>query len=139
PLQAHVTNLDSSNFLGRLALLRVFNGELRKGQQVAWCRHDGTQERVKITELLITEGLERKPLDQGAARPGDIIAIAGIPEIMIGDTIADADNPIPLPVITVDEPAISMTLGTNTSPLVGRGETKNTKVTARMVKDRLDK
>jgi GTP-binding protein len=139
PLQAHVTNLDSSNFLGRLALLRVFNGELRKGQQVTWCRHDGTQDKVKITELLITEGLERKPLDTGAARPGDIIAIAGIPEIMIGDTIADVDNPIPLPVITVDEPAISMTLGTNTSPLVGRGETKNTKVTARMVKDRLDK
>ena len=139
PLQAHVTNLDSSNFLGRLALLRVFNGELRKGQQVTWCRHDGTTERVKITELLITEGLERKPLDTGAARPGDIIAIAGIPDIMIGDTIADADNPIPLPVITVDEPAISLTLGTNTSPLVGRGPTKGTKVTARMVKDRLDK
>ncbi|MFF5322530.1 translational GTPase TypA [Janibacter hoylei] len=139
PLQAHVTNLDSSNFLGRLALLRVFNGELRKGQQVTWCRHDGSTEKVKITELLITEGLERKPLDQGAARPGDIIAIAGIPEIMIGDTIADADNPIPLPVITVDEPAISLTLGTNTSPLVGRGPTKGTKVTARMVKDRLDK
>ncbi|MEK4243188.1 translational GTPase TypA [Janibacter sp. FSL W8-0316] len=139
PLQAHVTNLDSSNFLGRLALLRVFNGELRKGQQVTWCRHDGSTERVKITELLITEGLERKPLDTGAARPGDIIAIAGIPDIMIGDTIADADNPIPLPVITVDEPAISLTLGTNTSPLVGRGPTKGTKVTARMVKDRLDK
>ena len=139
PLQAHVTNLDSSNFLGRLALLRVFNGELRKGQQVTWCRHDGSTEKVKITELLITEGLERKPLDQGAARPGDIIAIAGIPEIMIGDTIADAENPVPLPVITVDEPAISMTIGTNTSPLVGRGPTRGTKVTARLVKDRLDK
>src|SRR5699024_362099 len=86
PLQAHVTNLDSSNFLGRLALLRVFNGEVRKGQQVTWCRHDGTHQRVKITELLMTEGLERKPLDEGSARPGDIIAIAGIPDIMIGDT-----------------------------------------------------
>ncbi|WP_338750701.1 translational GTPase TypA [Janibacter alittae] len=139
PLQAHVTNLDSSNFLGRLALLRVFNGELRKGQQVTWCRRDGTRQKVKITELLITEGLERVPMETGTARPGDIIAIAGIPEIMIGETIADAENPVPLPVLTVDEPAISMTLGTNTSPLVGRGPTKGTKVTARMVKDRLDK
>ncbi|MBD5830229.1 GTP-binding protein TypA [Janibacter melonis] len=139
PLQAHVTNLDSSNFLGRLALLRVFNGEIRKGQQVTWCRHDGSQERVKITELLMTEGLERKPLEDKPARPGDIIAIAGIPEIMIGDTIADAENPVALPVITVDEPAISMTIGTNTSPLVGRGATRGTKVTARLVKDRLDR
>ena len=139
PLQAHVTNLDSSNFLGRLALLRVFNGEIRKGQQVTWCRHDGSTERVKITELLITEGLERKPLEGKPARPGDIIAIAGIPEIMIGDTIADAENPVALPLITIDEPAISMTIGTNTSPLVGRGPTRGTKVTARMVKDRLDK
>ncbi|KGN33674.1 GTP-binding protein TypA [Knoellia sinensis KCTC 19936] len=140
PLQAHVTNLDASNFLGRLALLRVHNGEIKKGQQVAWCKHDGSIEKVKITELLMTEALERKPLEEGqSARPGDIIAIAGIPEIMIGDTIADAENPIPLPVITVDEPAISMTIGTNTSPLVGRGATKGTKVTARMVKDRLDK
>ena len=139
PLQAHVTNLDSSNFLGRLALLRVFNGEIRKGQQVTWCRHDGSQERVKITELLMTEGLERKPLEGKPARPGDIIAIAGIPEIMIGDTIADAENPVALPLITIDEPAISMTIGTNTSPLVGRGPTRGTKVTARMVKDRLDK
>ncbi|KGN39448.1 translational GTPase TypA [Knoellia subterranea] len=140
PLQAHVTNLDASNFLGRLALLRVHNGEIKKGQQVAWCKHDGSIEKVKITELLMTEALERKPLEEGqSARPGDIIAIAGIPEIMIGDTIADAENPLPLPVITVDEPAISMTIGTNTSPLVGRGATKGTKVTARMVKDRLDK
>ena len=139
PLQAHVTNLDSSNFLGRLALLRVHNGQLTKGAQVAWCRHDGSQEKVRITELLITRGLERQPLEGTPARPGDIIAIAGIPEIMIGDTIADADNPIPLPVITVDEPAISMTIGTNTSPLVGRGPTRGTKVTARLVKDRLDR
>ncbi|WP_068249836.1 translational GTPase TypA [Janibacter corallicola] len=139
PLQAHVTNLDSSNFLGRLALLRVFNGQLRKGQQVTWCRTDGSQQRVKITELLITEGLERVPMETSTARPGDIIAIAGIPDIMIGETIADAEDPIPLPVITVDEPAISMTIGTNTSPLVGRGPTRGTKVTARLVKDRLDR
>src|SRR3954454_613813 len=135
PLQAHVTNLDSSNFLGRLALLRVFNGTIRKGQQVTWCRHDGSQQRVKITELLMTEALERKPAE--SAGPGDIIAVAGIPEITIGETLADADNPIPLPLITVDEPAISMTLGTNTSPMVGK--VKGAKVTARMVKDRLDK
>ncbi len=137
PLQAHVTNLDSSNFLGRLALLRVFNGEIRKGQQVAWMKHDRSVERVKISELLITEGLERKPLESGAARPGDIIAIAGIPEIMIGDTIADVDDPRQLPLIKVDEPAISMTIGTNTSPLAGR--VRGAKVTARLVKDRLDR
>ncbi|MBC9821821.1 translational GTPase TypA [Terrabacter sp. MAHUQ-38] len=137
PLQAHVTNLDASNFLGRLALLRVHNGTITKGQQVVWCRHDGSQQRVKITELLMTEALERKPAE--SAGPGDIIAVAGIPEITIGETLADAENPIPLPLITVDEPAISMTIGTNTSPLVGRGATKGTKVTARMVKDRLDK
>jgi GTP-binding protein len=137
PLQAHVTNLDASNFLGRIALCRIHQGEIRKGQQVAWCRHDGSIERVKITELLMTEALERKPAEK--AGPGDIIAIAGIPEIMIGDTLADVDDPRPLPLITVDEPAISMTVGTNTSPLVGRGATKNTKVTARLVKDRLDR
>ena len=137
PLQAHVTNLDASNFLGRIALCRVHQGEIRKGQQVAWCRHDGTVERVKITELLMTEALERKPAEQ--AGPGDIIAIAGIPEIMIGDTLADPEDPRPLPLITVDEPAISMTIGTNTGPLVGRGATKGTKVTARLVKDRLDR
>jgi GTP-binding protein len=137
PLQAHVTNLDASNFLGRIALCRVHQGEIRKGQQVAWCRHDGSIERVKITELLMTEALERKPAE--SAGPGDIIAIAGIPEIMIGDTLADPEDPRPLPLITVDEPAISMTIGTNTSPLVGRGPTKGTKVTARLVKDRLDR
>ncbi len=135
PLQAHVTNLDASNFLGRLALLRVFNGTIEKGQWVMWCRHDGTQQRVKITELLMTEALERKPADK--AGPGDIIAVAGIPEITIGETLADAENPIPLPLITVDEPAISMTIGTNTSPFVGR--VRGSKVTARMVKDRLDR
>jgi GTP-binding protein len=135
PLQAHVTNLDASPFLGRLALCRVYNGTIRKGQQAAWCRADGTIERVKITELLMTEALERKPVD--SAGPGDIIALAGIPEITIGETLADPDNPIPLPLITVDEPAISMTIGTNTSPLVGRA--KGTKVTARLIKDRIER
>jgi GTP-binding protein len=137
PLQAHVTNLDASPFLGRIALCRVHQGTVRKGQQVMWCRHDGTQQRVKITELLMTQALERLPAEE--AGPGDIIAIAGIPEITIGETLADVDDPRPLPLITVDEPAISMTIGTNTSPLAGRGPTKGTKVTARLVKDRLDR
>jgi len=135
PLQAHVTNLDASSYLGRIALCRVHSGVIKKGQQVAWCKHDGTIDRVKITELMITEALERKPAEE--AGPGDIIAIAGIPDIMIGDTLADAEDPRPLPFITVDEPAISMTLGTNTGPLSGRE--KGTKVTARLVKDRLDR
>jgi GTP-binding protein len=138
PLQAHVTNLDASNFLGRLALLRVHNGTIRKGQQVAWCKHDGTIEKVKITELLMTQALERKPLDADShAGPGDIIAVAGISDITIGETLADVDDPRPLPLITVDEPAISMTIGTNTSPMAGR--VKGAKVTARLVKDRLDR
>jgi GTP-binding protein len=135
PLQAHVTNLDSSNFLGRLALLRVYNGTIAKGQQVMWCRHDGSQQRVKITELLMTEALERKPAE--SAGPGDIIAVAGSPEITIGETLTDPDDPRPLPLITVDEPAISMTIGTNTSPMAGR--IRGAKVTARLVKDRLDR
>jgi GTP-binding protein len=135
PLQAHVTNLDASNFLGRIALCRIHAGTLKKGQQVAWCKRDGSIERVKITELMITEALERKPADE--AGPGDIVAIAGIPQIMIGETLADPDDPRPLPLITVDEPAIAMTLGTNTGPMAGRE--KGTKVTARMVKDRLDR
>ncbi|WP_067608700.1 translational GTPase TypA [Nocardiopsis listeri] len=135
PLQAHVTNLDASPFLGRLALVRVQQGELRKGQNVAWIRTDGSVKQVKITELLMTEGLERKPAEM--AGPGDIAAIAGIDEIMIGETLADPENPVALPLIQVDEPAISMTIGTNTSPLVGR--VKGAKVTARLVKDRLDK
>jgi GTP-binding protein len=134
PLQAHVTNLDSSPFLGRLALVRVKEGTLRKGQQVAWMRRDGSVQNVKITELLVTEALERKPGE--SAGPGDIVAIAGIPEIMIGETLADPDKPEALPLITVDEPAIAMTIGTNTSPLAGR--VKGSKVTARLVKDRLD-
>ncbi|HEX7739315.1 MAG TPA: EF-Tu/IF-2/RF-3 family GTPase, partial [Marmoricola sp.] len=137
PLQAHVTNLDASPFLGRLALVRVHEGVLRKGQNVAWMRQDGTTQNVKITELLVTNALEREPGEE--ARQGDIVAIAGIPDIMIGDTLADPENPVALPKIVVDEPAISMTIGTNTSPLAGRGPTKNTKVTARLVKDRLDR
>jgi GTP-binding protein len=136
PLQAHVTNLDSSPFLGRLALVRVEEGTLKKGQTVAWMKRDGSVSNVKITELLVTEGLERKPGE--SAGPGDIVAVAGFPDIMIGETLADLENPVALPLITVDEPAISMTIGTNTSPLAGRGPTKNTKVTARLVKDRLE-
>ncbi len=135
PLQAHVTNLDASPFLGRLALVRVHEGTLRKGQNVAWMQRNGDVKNVKITELLITEALERVPATE--VGPGDIAAIAGIPEIMIGETLADPENPVALPLITVDEPAISMTIGTNTSPLVGR--VKGAKVTARLVKDRLDR
>jgi GTP-binding protein len=135
PLQAQVTNLDASPFLGRLALCRVHDGSIHKGQTVAWCRHDGTVERVKVSELLMTEALERVSVE--SAGPGDIIAVAGIPDITIGETLADADQPVPLPLITVDEPAISMTMGINTSPLAGR--VKGAKVTARLVKDRLDR
>lgn len=135
PLQAHVTNLDVSPFLGRLALCRIRNGYIHKGQAAAWCRRDGSIERVRVTELLMTEGLERKPASQ--AGPGDIIAVAGISDITIGETLADPDDPRPLPLITVDEPAISMTIGINTSPFAGRG--KGAKLTARLVKDRLDR
>jgi GTP-binding protein len=135
PLQAQVTNLDASPFLGRLALCRIHEGTMRKGQTVAWLRRDGSRQNVKITELLVTEALERVP--GTSAGPGDIIAVAGIPEITIGETLADLERPVPLPLITVDEPAISMTLGINTSPLAGRG--KGTKVTARLVKDRIDR
>ncbi|MFV0634208.1 translational GTPase TypA [Demequina sp.] len=135
PLQAHVTNLDASPFLGRLALLRVFNGTLRKGQQVAWARADGSIQTVKVTELLETKGLERVPAEQ--ANPGDIVAVAGIEDITIGETLTDLNDPRPLPRITVDDPAISMTIGINTSPLAGR--VKGAKVTARQVKDRLER
>ncbi|PPF12775.1 translational GTPase TypA [Rathayibacter sp. AY1G1] len=135
PLQAHVTNLDASPFLGRLALLRVFNGTIKKGQTVAWVHHDGTHTNARITELLITKALDRYPAE--SAGPGDIVAIAGFPEITIGETIADPEDIRPLPAITVDDPAISMTIGTNTSPLVGK--VKGHKLTARMVKDRLDR
>ncbi|MBE9497886.1 MULTISPECIES: translational GTPase TypA [Streptomyces] len=136
PLQAHVTNLDADNFLGRIALLRVKEGSLKKGQTVAWMKRDGTVHNVRITELLMTEALTRKPASE--AGPGDICAVAGIPDIMIGETLADAESPVALPLITVDEPAISMTIGTNNSPLVGKGG-KGHKVTARLVKDRLDR
>jgi GTP-binding protein len=132
-LQAHVTNLDASPYLGRLALCRVVAGELRRGQQVAWCRTDGTVSTVKLTELLMTEALERVQAD--VARPGDIVAIAGIPQIMIGETLSDPEDPKPLPLIHVDEPSISMTIGINTSPLAGKSG-KN--LTARLLKARLD-
>jgi GTP-binding protein len=135
PLQAHVTNLDASPFLGRIALLRIFNGEIKKGQTVAWMKHDGTVENVRITELLTTKALERVPTESASA--GDIVAVAGIENITIGETIADMNDPRALPVITVDDPAISMTIGTNTSPLVGK--VKGHKLTGRMVKDRLDR
>ncbi|PJE96584.1 translational GTPase TypA [Streptomyces carminius] len=136
PLQAHVTNLDADNFLGRIALCRVKQGTLRKGQTVAWMKRDGSVHSVRITELLMTEGLTRKPAEE--AGPGDICAVAGIADIMIGETLADPETPVALPLITVDEPAISMTIGTNTSPLVGKGG-KGHKVTARLVKDRLER
>jgi GTP-binding protein len=133
PLQAHVTNLDASPYLGRLALCRVHNGTISRGQTVAWCRTDGSIERVKISELLMTKALDRVPAE--SAGPGDIIAIAGIDDITIGETLADAEDPRPLPLITVDEPSISMTIGINTSPLAGES---GSKVTARLVKNRLD-
>ena len=132
-LQAHVTNLDASPYLGRLALCRVMAGELKRGQQVAWCRHDGSVQNVKLTELLVTEALERVPAE--SAGPGDIVAIAGIPEITIGETLSDPDDPKPLPLIHVDEPSISMTIGINTSPLAGKS---GKHLTARLVKTRLE-
>jgi GTP-binding protein len=135
PLQAHVTNLDASSYLGRIALCRVEEGTISRGQQVAWCRRDGSVERVKVSELYLTEALERVPAQ--SAGPGDIIAVAGISDIMIGETLADPDDPRPLPLITVDEPAVSVTVGANTSPLAGRE--RGTKVTARLVHDRLER
>ncbi len=134
PLQAHVTNLDASPYLGRLALCRVHEGSIRKGQQVAWIRSDGSVDRAKVVELFMTEALERVPVESASA--GDIIAVAGIPEITIGETLSDLDDPRQLPVITVDEPSISMTIGINTSPLAGRSG--GSKLTAPMVKSRLD-
>ena len=135
PLQAWVTNLDASPFLGRIALLRVFSGRLKKGQTVAWVKNDGSHSNVRITELLKTRALDRYPAEE--AHAGDIVAVAGIEEITIGETIADPDDIRPLPAITVDDPAISMTIGTNTSPIIGK--VKGHKLTARMVKDRLDR
>ncbi|MCW2878795.1 MAG: typA [Sphaerisporangium sp.] len=134
PLRALVTNLDASNFLGRIALIRIHSGNLRKGQNVAWMREDGTIQTVRISELLITEALTRVPATEASA--GELVAIAGIPDITIGDTLADLENPEALPRISVDEPAISMTIGVNTSPLAGRAG--GDKVTARLVKARLD-
>ncbi|AKK10815.1 GTP-binding protein TypA/BipA [Corynebacterium uterequi] len=139
PLQAHVTNLDSSSFLGRIALIRVHKGTIKKGQQVAWLHYDAEGElhvkNVRVAELLITEGVERNPSDNPVVA-GDIAAISGIDEIMIGDTLCDPEHVDPLPRITVDEPAISMTIGVNTSPMAGRGG--GSKLTARMIKARLD-
>ncbi len=132
-LQAHVTNLDASPYLGRLALCRIVAGTLRRNQLVAWCRADGTVSTVKLSELLMTEALERVPAE--SAGPGDIVAIAGIPDITIGETLSDPADPKPLPLITVDEPSISMTIGINTSPLAGKSG-KN--LTARLLRARLD-
>ena len=133
PLQAQVTNLDASPYVGRLALCRIHGGTLRKGQTVAWCRTDGRVERARLTELYVTEALDRVPAQ--SAGPGEIVAVAGIPEITIGETLADPDDPRPLPVITIDEPSLSMTVGTNTSPLAGR---EGSQLTARLVRNRLD-
>lgn len=135
PLQAQVTNLDASPFLGRLALCRVHAGTIRRGATVAWCRSDGSVASMKITELLVTEALDRIPVEQ--AGPGDIIAVAGNPDVTIGETLADLADPRPLPPIRVDEPALAMTIGINTSPLAGRSG--GTRLTARLVKERLDR
>lgn len=134
PLQAWVTNLDASPYLGRLALLRVIEGHITKGSSVAWCKRDGTVARARVAELFLTEHLERVPVQE--AGPGDLVAVAGIEDIYIGETLADPENPVALPVIEVDEPALSMTIGINTSPLAGR---EGSKLTARLVKDRLDR
>ena len=133
PLQAWVTNLDASPYLGRLALLRIMQGELKKGESVAWCKRDGTVSRARIAELFLTEHLARVSVER--ARPGDLVAVAGIEDIYIGETLADPEYPNALPVIEVDEPALSMTIGINTSPLAGRD---GKKLTARLVKNRLD-
>jgi GTP-binding protein len=132
PLQALVTNLDASPYVGRLALCRVQQGTIRRGQQVAWCRADGAIERAKVTELYVTEALDRVEAEE--AGPGEIVAVAGIPEVTIGETLADPDDPRPLPVITVDEPSLSVTIGINTSPLAGR---EGDKVTASQLEARL--
>ena len=133
PLQAHVTNLDASPYVGRLALCRVRHGTIRKGQPIAWCRADGSVQRATVGELYVTESLDR--VDAAEAGPGEIIALAGLADVTIGETIADADDPRPLPVITVDEPSLSVTIGINTSPLAGK---EGSKLTARQVRDRLD-
>jgi GTP-binding protein len=133
-LQAHVTNLDASNFVGRIAICRVHNGTIKKGETVSWCRANGTIEKVRITELYMTEALERVPAT--SARAGDIVSVAGIPEITIGETLADAENPKPLPAITVDQPSLSVTIGINSSPLAGQ---EGDKLTASQVQARLER
>jgi GTP-binding protein len=134
PLQAHVTNLGASPYLGRLAICRVRQGTIENGQQIAWCRADGTVKRAAVSDLFVTEGLERVTAQE--AGPGEIIAVAGIEEVTIGETLADVENPQPLPVITVDEPSLSLVLGINTSPMAGQGG--GTKLTARQIRTRLD-
>jgi GTP-binding protein len=133
PLQAHVTNLDASPYVGRLALCRVRHGTIRRGQAIAWCRADGAIERAQAAELYVTDALDRVPAEEASA--GEIIAVAGIAEVTIGETLADPDDPRPLPVITVDEPSISVTIGVNTSPLAGQ---EGDKLTARQIRARLD-
>jgi GTP-binding protein len=133
PLQALVTNLDASPYVGRLAICRVRHGNIRKGQQIAWCRADGSIQKAQVAELYVTDALDR--VDAPEAGPGEIIAVAGIAEVTIGETLADPDDPRPLPVITVDEPAMSITIGVNTSPLAGKD---GDKITARQIKARLD-
>jgi GTP-binding protein len=133
PLQAHVTNLDASPYVGRLALCRVRHGTIRRGQAVGWCRADGTVARAVVGELYVTEALDR--VDADSASAGEIIAVAGIPDVTIGETLADPDDPQPLPVITVDEPSLSVTIGVNTSPLAGQ---EGDKLTARQIRARLD-
>ncbi len=133
PLQAHVTNLDASPYVGRLAICRVRNGTIRRGAPIAWCRADGTVAPARVSELYVTEALDRVDAEQ--AGPGEIIAVAGLPEVTIGETLADAEDPRPLPVITVDEPSLSVTVGQNTSPLAGQD---GSKLTSRQIKDRLD-
>ncbi|HJX32638.1 MAG TPA: translational GTPase TypA [Solirubrobacterales bacterium] len=133
PLQAHVTNLGASPYVGRLALCRVRNGTIRSGQQIAWCRADGSIERATVSELYVTEALDRVAAEE--AGPGEIIAVAGLPDVTIGETLADPADPRPLPVITVDEPSLSIVVGINTSPLAGK---EGSKLTARQVRDRLD-
>jgi GTP-binding protein len=134
PFQAHVTNLDASPYVGRLAICRVRHGTIQRGDTVAWCRADGEIDRVKVSELYVTEALERVEAEEASA--GEIISVAGIPEITIGETLASADDPRPLPVITVDEPSLSVTIGINTSPLSGQD---GDKLTASQVKARLDR
>ena len=134
PFQAHVTNLDASPYVGRLAICRIRQGVIRRGETIGWCRSDGTVERVRVSELYVTEALDR--VDALEASAGDIISVAGIPEITIGDTLADAEDPRPLPVITVDEPSLSVTVGINTSPLSGQD---GDKVTASQLKARLER